>query len=568
MRSLRADMSVRWVATDHPETRPVFTRYGEPADRKVFGHLEPLDRFAQRRGVPLEQLLTELSSASGLPIDHRSEQHERGHRPFIITALVLTLTVGAAWGAHLLVSIGLAGRFEAVEAGHVVAHGASQLWSFAGIFIAGIALRFLVTAGEGTASSAASRRLLLLFFIFGVVGAYPWSIWLIGGRYLAVAAALSLLAAALLYAVLAGRLLGAAASRLWGRFVLTSAGWLIAWGLWTLWLHVVHGATGAGSFTMVERQVVIELALFGVAIPAVYGFGARLLPGLLATGPVREPLLRGLYWTHLSGLVLLFLGRAVARGWLVSFGLAALAAGPVLFVAALGFLQGRPLRNGRPELGHPLLAAYIRLAFFWLALAMLAFAGFAVYESVTGQAVPHALTGAARHAITVGFLTTMIMGVGQRLLPILDRTVLPYPGLVGWILAGIGIGNLLRVTSEVATLFWPPAFPVMTFSALLELTAIILFTIQVIGIFRPPWPKRIHRGSVDRRTPVALLLAERPDLEDRLLDWGVDYLERVRHLTPDWTLGTFLEADGHYADILIPKLERELARRPMRDRVR
>ncbi len=145
-------MTVRQVAADHPPSREVLRRYGEPEDRPTkFGHLEPLDHFARRRAIDLRRLLGELSQAAGVGVDRESVRAQLVHRPFIASALAITLSLGSGWGALLLFEIGWYGRFEAVQAGDVVAHGAAQLWGFIGLFVVGIALRYLPTgAAAGT----------------------------------------------------------------------------------------------------------------------------------------------------------------------------------------------------------------------------------------------------------------------------------------------------------------------------------------------------------------------------------------------------------------------------------
>ena len=93
MRKLRPDMTVRLVAHSFPESREVVRRYGEEADRKVFGHLEPLERFARRRNVDLERLLADLATATGAEIDRNAARDERLHRPFILIALFVLGTL-------------------------------------------------------------------------------------------------------------------------------------------------------------------------------------------------------------------------------------------------------------------------------------------------------------------------------------------------------------------------------------------------------------------------------------------------------------------------------------------
>ena len=50
-------------------------------------------------------------------------------------------------------------------------------------------------------------------------------------------------------------------------------------------------------------------------------------------------------------------------------------------------------------------------------------------------------------------MTTLILGVGQRFLPVLEHTILRRQGFVAPILILIAAGNLLRVTFELATMW-------------------------------------------------------------------------------------------------------------------
>ena len=71
--SVHPATTVRQVATDYPACRDVFRRHGEPERISVkFGRLEPLDRFAQRHGVPLDTFLAEMSGAAGASASIRS----------------------------------------------------------------------------------------------------------------------------------------------------------------------------------------------------------------------------------------------------------------------------------------------------------------------------------------------------------------------------------------------------------------------------------------------------------------------------------------------------------------
>src|SRR5262249_49846980 len=87
----------------------------------------------------------------------------------------------------------------------------------------------------------------------------------------------------------------------------------------------------------------------------------------------------------------------------------------------------------------------------------------------------HAYYGAVRHAITVGFVSLMIMGVAARVVPTLNGvdmhrlTRLRLPFLL------LNAGCALRVVAQTLTDFTPHAFPAAGVSGLLEVTALALW---------------------------------------------------------------------------------------------
>src|SRR5579871_1710416 len=112
-RPLRPDMTVRHVASVYPGCREILRRYCPSEDRPgKFGHLEPLECFARRCGVALDPLLHELAAAARVGVDWEAVQLV--HRPFVTAALAITLSLGAAWGAWLLVEIGAGHSFTVV----------------------------------------------------------------------------------------------------------------------------------------------------------------------------------------------------------------------------------------------------------------------------------------------------------------------------------------------------------------------------------------------------------------------------------------------------------------------
>jgi hypothetical protein len=205
---------------------------------------------------------------------------------------------------------------------------------------------------------------------------------------------------------------------------------------------------------------------------------------------------------------------------------------------------GRRRTSQRDEQGHAPLDFYPPLAFFWLIASLVLMTGGFLYETATDTPLPHAFMGAVRHALTVGFMTTLILGVGQRLLPVLDRTVLARPRLVVPILILIAAGNLLRVVSELAVLAAPAAYAAMPLSALLEWSALALFSFNAAATMFHTDPL-LSQGRVSPRSSLAVLLGEYPEIEDRLIAAGSQYLERTRSVPSELTIGSFAESERH-----------------------
>ena len=97
--------------------------------------------------------------------------------------------------------------------------------------------------------------------------------------------------------------------------------------------------------------------------------------------------------------------------------------------------------------------------------------------------------GAGRHAITVGYLMSMVFTVAPRMMPAaLGRQKLFSEGLMLLALLLTNSGCLIRVFSEIVAnqhyASW--AWLLLPFSATLELTRVVVFAINMLGTFREP----------------------------------------------------------------------------------
>lgn len=554
--AIRPEMTVRQVSAQHPACREIFREYGEPTDRAgvngkpgPFGHFQPIDRFAAQHGVNLDHLLQRLGEAAGVPIDRDRVAAERIHHRFIYAALAITLSLGAGWGGYLLVAIGLSQNFVVVDAAHVIAHGEAQLWGFIGLFIVGIALRTVLKDAASDRLGQQACRAGWYFTLVSLAGGLAWS--LAPQRFTAVGigSAVMLFVLSSTLWVVQWRVAKSKWDATWARAIVMSGFWLVVWAIVTIYLRVQAGEAGPAAYLDDDRNLIIKLAVFGFAMNSIYGFGQMLLPGLLRIGTPRLRAIEASFWLHNSGVLLMFLASLAAAGSVgvlarvaEPMGAIAVFAGAVCYAAGQRGLIGKRRRSTRLEQGHWLLDVYPPLAFAWLIISLVMLAGGSLYASISGHALPHAFTGAVRHALTVGFMTTLILGVAQRLVPVLEHNVLKMPGWVAPILVGIAVGNLTRVSSQLATLVFPIAYRVMPISAVLEWTALLLFTISMTKQMsrRKTW----QPGSpVTEQTSLAELLAEAPSIEDKLIQRGSAYLVRARSVPTELTIGSFAASE-------------------------
>src|SRR6516165_8303917 len=125
-----------------PQARPVLDRYGLRGCGGPLGPVESLGFFAKAHDVPIERLLQELRGALEQPDvvspDPAGDSlADTIYRPFFKAGIAIVLTLGAVWGAYLLLRIGFLGTFTAAGLHEVNAHGHAQIFGWVGLFVMG-----------------------------------------------------------------------------------------------------------------------------------------------------------------------------------------------------------------------------------------------------------------------------------------------------------------------------------------------------------------------------------------------------------------------------------------------
>ena len=178
------------------------------------------------------------------------------------------------------------------------------------------------------------------------------------------------------------------------------------------------------------------------------------------------------------------LGVLIALTGSIPFAAIALCGGIPISTWALRLLE--PTEQAAKTKGvHPSFPIFIRLAYLWAMVA----AGLGIWASFVPDS--HGIWGASRHALTVGFLATMVFSIGQRILPAFSGMRLLFSTKLMFLsLLLLAIGCFLRVSSEIVAYqgFGTWAWSWLPVSAVTEMTAVTVFAINLIFTFnsRPP----------------------------------------------------------------------------------
>ncbi len=538
------DMTVRQLAAACP---PCAALLETCPGAKVGGRwtLQELSPFAAACGRSEADLLNQLADAAGVPVGPRQQGGRTGSPiPLIFTAIAICLTLGAGWGVLLLLRIAGGLSYHVASAPQVHVHGVAQLWGWMALFIFAVATHLLRQTARRPAPAwlewIAVLSIVAAIPIFFANLLPPVRQAFAGADILASAL---LMAAALCFGASALLSLSGQTRQVWHRFVFALIAWLWIWSMADLFIRIdfLHAPVPSES----ARNLLILLPVLGFATNAIYGFGIRLIPGLLTISNLRPKCFTAAYFLHNLGLCLLLIPWRDTR----ILGPLLMLAAAITYLAGMNFLRGKPPRPiyGVDVRGHIL----IRAAFFWLIAGLVMIA----LQPLLSQ-LPHAYAGAWRHALTVGFITTMILGVGQRLVPIFIKQPLFSTRLMLLSAALILIGNAGRVTLELATIGqWPWAFRLMGLTGLLELTAIALFAVNLL------WTVRNRRHTYRLGEPITPDVRVReavnvhPDLQERLRALDVTMFDKTLFIAPSLTFGALALGEGQNPQEFLAKLE-------------
>jgi hypothetical protein len=401
---------------------------------------------------------------------------------YISTGLAFMLLPGTFLGVWNLISISSHQSAQTVSSAWIQAHGHAQIFGWIGTFILGI----------GFYSLPKLRRLNS----FGLSAVYTaWGLWTAGvttrwmctlynwhwRTLLPLSAALELAAFLIFFRNVSGHRPEDSGKRTlepWVFVVIAGTTGLLATLLVNLGVSIWSALRATSPEVPASfDQKYLALQTWGFLVPFVWGFSAKWLPVFLGLRQTRGRILLAAVGSNSAAIVAVFLGctRIAVIGFVL---------GTVIATAALSLFV-RPEKPGKLNGVHWSLPIFVRLSYLWAFVAAL----LGIWAAFTSNA--HGIWGASRHALTVGFLSTMVFVIGQRVLPAFSgMKVLFSTKLMFVALSLLTLGCALRVSSEVLAYqeLVHSAWSWLPVSAITEMTAITLFAANLILTFTSKRP--------------------------------------------------------------------------------
>ncbi len=394
----------------------------------------------------------------------------------VSTGLFFMVFPGTLIGVWNLFAITGARSAEGAYAAWVQAHGHAQIFGWIGSFILGIGFYSIPKLRRLRWFPLSAGWTCWMLWTSGVLLRWAAGFWEWNWRWLLPAsAAMELGAFLLFFTSISGYHSTQQKTRgfeIWvGAVVAGSVGLLL-----TLVLNFGASlqlalAGEAPVFPHAFDQRFLVVATWGFVVPFVWGFSSRWMPTFLGLRPQRRALVLASLGLNPAGVI------SALAGWFQASSLCLLAGAAVSGIALRLWETG--VRPPKVQRIHPSFPVFVRLAYAWLIVAAL----LGVYAAATGGP---GIWGASRHALTVGFLATMVFSVGSRVLPAFSgMRPLFSARLMFAYLALLNFGCTLRVLTEalayeaITSLAWGW----LPISALIELSAVVLFAINLVVSF-------------------------------------------------------------------------------------
>ena len=593
---ITGNTTVKEIIMHNPETKGVFSKYGLLECGGDYGPEEAIYFFARVHNVDPDSLIKELNdvirgkvAAPEVSAEDAESAYENIYEKFIKTAIVIALSTGCVYGAIMLFYMGIQHSLYSVPKVLIETHGHTQIFGWCGLFIMGVSYFVLPRFYAVRIYSGKLANLSFYFMVAGILLIFVYRTLLPLNNHsffkiLILSGCLMEILAVLMFLLVAVKTVLSAEKQ----ELETYETFLFSGYLWFLIVTVAHAGIiyymlNAGETLIPEAAIypLRHIQVMGFITLVIFGVISRTLPAFLGLKtPNAKVNLLIMFMLNASVLV-----RAVSQPLMVYyadlnlpfyyvFNTLYFTSGCVEFLSILLFLYNLNILS-KPEVdfsGMEIEKSYEKFVWagiWWLLVGEIAMMAFTVQESFTSVPVSHALIGAYRHAVTVGFITMMIFGFASRIIPISQGIKLhSYSSLtITFIL--INAGSALRVIFQPLAVHTGsvPSYLIMGISGLIESVAILLFGINIWKTMsdgkRQGTDEDVHGNltSVTASTNVYQLIKQHPPAMDILISKGFTQLKNpiLRNtMTRAVNLGQATKMHNTDLDQLIKELNESL----------
>lgn len=501
---IRLDTPIPEALARFPHLRGILDNYGLKGCGGELGPAESMEFFANTHGVPAAKLLSELNAAAkdpklAPPTEYKPSLADVIYRRFFIGGLAVTFTAGAFWGVIMLWQIAMAGKFTALPINQINAHGHSQIFGWVGLFIMGYAYQAFPRFKHGTLWNPwlAAMSFVLMFsgvvlrvvgevLALSVVDGVPQThpLWFGVGL---LGMALEVLAAGA-FALVLIRTYRAVGKPLetYDKWVFAAVFWFLAgicgeaFLFYTIMTAPDRGALVSAVATW--QLPVRQIQLFGMAAMMILGVSLRFMPPVFGFADPGERLYRRAFWPLNFGIaasavlfVVMFKTHEFMRVGMVYYLATLFIVVPASRVIVAYRAWGKVSGNDRS-------IKFIRASHGWFALSLLMLALEPWYNRLTGQTFSHAWHSALTHALTVGFITMSILGVGAKVVANLNGADTARLSRLWLVFVLINVGCALRVANQILTDFAPASFSTLGLGGTLILAGLLLWAAHIASL--------------------------------------------------------------------------------------
>src|SRR3990167_5242913 len=594
MERIKQENTVREVVEKYPITRSVFETYGIMCGGNILPD-KPLSFFAKMHNISPIKLINDLQNITDGKIAPNSEatitkpQTQHVYEIFVKTAIIVVLSTGCLYGASLLAYMALKNSPASVSWILTETHGDTQVYGWVGLFIMGISYfalpKFWNSILYSTPLAYKSFFLMIvgifLTFVFKTISYYTGSF--LTKIPVLIGCVLQVASIAIFIYVICRTYFSSQKEKfeIYEGFLISSYLWFILQAAALVVLYFHFNIVNSTEIPEVFKNPIRHIQIMGFSCMVIIGIFTKTLPIFLG---IQEPdkkigkyvlhilnisvalrIFSGFYREYTDNLYGFFTVIYCIAGFLETMGV-------FLFIYNLNLFDFKKRVKSTVNLPTGF-RKYIRAALIWLFVSESALLTYTIYEAISVERVSHAMFGAYRHAIFVGFISMMILGCASKMIPLSKGVKLCSTKLLDATFVLINVGCLFRVVAQpVSTHLYPQFYPLMGISGFVEYAAMFCFGINAWKTMR----LNVEEDSTEQitiataGTNVYQLIKQYPQTLDILVVFVFKQLKNpilLNTLARTISLGQAVQINPVNLEDLLKEVNAEIGRASCRERV-